>query len=49
KLREMLSQKIQLENTTFEIKKLQFVITTKHQYSLNSLLSEQRPTHPILN
>ncbi|CAF4437223.1 unnamed protein product, partial [Rotaria magnacalcarata] len=49
KLREILSQNIQLENTTFENNKLQFVITTKHQYSLNSLLSEQRPTHPILN
>ncbi|CAF5160408.1 unnamed protein product, partial [Rotaria magnacalcarata] len=49
KLREILSQNIQLENTTFENNKLQFIITTKHQYSLNSLLSEQRPTHPILN
>ncbi|CAF4965159.1 unnamed protein product, partial [Rotaria magnacalcarata] len=36
KLREILSQNIQLENTTFENNKLQFFITTKHQYSLNS-------------
>ncbi|CAF5160551.1 unnamed protein product, partial [Rotaria sp. Silwood1] len=49
KLREILSKHIQLQNTTFENNKLQLDITTKSQHSLISLLSGQRPSHPILN
>ncbi|CAF4239749.1 unnamed protein product [Rotaria sp. Silwood2] len=48
-LREILSDSIKIKNTTFENSKLQLDITTKHQYSLNALLSHQRPSHPILN
>ena len=49
KLREILSKHVQPQNPTFENSKLQLDITTKTQYSLNSLLSRQRPSHPILN
>lgn len=49
KLRQILSENVKLQNTTYENSKLQLDITTKNQYSLNALLSRQRPSHPILN
>jgi hypothetical protein len=49
KLRQILSENIQLYNLKFESKKLQLDIQPKYQYSLNALLSRQRPSHPILN
>ncbi|CAF4598890.1 unnamed protein product [Rotaria socialis] len=49
KLRQILVDNIQLHNLKFESTKLKFDITTKSQYSLNALLSQQRPIHAILN
>ena len=49
KLRKILSENIPLHDVTFENNKLQLDIIPNYQYSLNALLSRQRPSHPILN
>ena len=49
KLRKILSENIPLHDVTFENNKLQLDIIPNYQYSLNALLSRQRPIHPILN
>jgi hypothetical protein len=49
RLRQILSQNIPLHDLKFESNKLQIDITPKYQYSLNALLSRQRPSHPLLN
>ncbi|CAF2844990.1 unnamed protein product [Rotaria sp. Silwood2] len=48
-LQGILSQYLNPKDQYSNHKKIKFILTTKSQHSLNALLSEQKPTHDLLN
>ncbi|CAF1451813.1 unnamed protein product [Adineta steineri] len=48
-LKEILSKNLVNTNAPFERQQLTINLTTIHQYSLNGLLSQQKPSHPLFN
>jgi hypothetical protein len=48
KLREILSENLHTAAQSSK-NKIKIILTTKQQYSLNALLSQQKPVHQLLN
>ncbi|CAF1450822.1 unnamed protein product, partial [Adineta steineri] len=48
-LKEILSKNLVDKNAPFIKQQLMINLSTIHQYSLNSLLSQQKPSHPLFN
>ncbi|CAF4227361.1 unnamed protein product, partial [Adineta steineri] len=48
-LKEILSKNLVDKNAPFIKQKLTINLSTIHQYSLNALLSQQKPSHPLFN
>jgi hypothetical protein len=49
KLQKILSPYLNAHIQSAINKKIKIILTTKQQYSLNALLSRQKPFHPLLN
>ncbi len=49
KLQEILSENLHTTAAPYSRNKIKIILTTKQQYSLNALLSQQKPVHQLLN